>query len=112
MKYGNALSLGLIERETQLVRVLSLLLRIASYIAIWVAIVLAFALCTALLPRLWQLVHPPGPETYDLGLVSFVAGLVGLFIGIWPAVMGVEWLVQRNDRRARERSLRWNKSQA
>ncbi len=61
-------------------RVVSLLLRIAGYIAIWLAIVLAFCLLTALVPRLWQLVQPPGPETYDLGLVSLVAGFIGLFI--------------------------------
>jgi hypothetical protein len=94
------------------VRVLSLLLRIAGYISFWVAIVLAFGLLTALLPSLWQFVQPPGPETYDLWLVSLVAGIIGLFVGIWPGIVGVEWLVQRNDRRARERSLRSSKSQA
>jgi hypothetical protein len=94
------------------VRVLSLLLRIAGYISIWVAIVLAFGLLTALLPSLWQLVQPPGPETYDLGLVSLVAGIIGLFVGIWPGIVGVEWLMQRNDRRARARSLRSSKAQA
>ena len=91
-------------------RVVSLLLRIAGYIAIWFAIVLAFGLLTALVPRLWQLVQPPGPETYDLGLVSLVAGFIGLFIGIWPAIMGVEWLVRRHERRTRERSRRSNQS--
>jgi predicted metal-binding membrane protein len=98
------------ERRAQpsgpVVRVLSLLLRGAGYIAIWVAIVLAFGLLTALLPSLWRLVQPSGPESFDLGLVTLIAGLVGLFVGVWPAILGVEWLVQRNDRRARERSLR------
>ncbi len=89
-------------------RVLSLLLRVAGCIAIWVAIVLAFGMLTALLPSLWRLVQPPGPETFDLGLVSLIAGFTGLFVGIWPALLGVEWLVQRNDRRAREHSLRSN----
>ena len=93
-------------------RVLGLILRIAGYIAIWIAIVLSFGLLTALLPRLWQLLQPSGPESYDLGLVSLFAGLIGLFVGVWPAILGVEWLVQRNDRRARERSLRSNDSQA
>jgi predicted metal-binding membrane protein len=91
-------------------RVLGLLLRVAGYIAIWVAIVLAFGLLTALLPSLWRLVQPSSPESYDLGLVSLVAGFIGLFVGVWPAILGVEWLVQRNDRRARERSLRSNES--
>lgn len=87
-------------------RVLSLLLRVAGYIAIWITIVLAFGLLTALLPSLWRLVHPAGPETFDLGLVSLFAGFIGLFVGIWPAIVGVEWMVQRNDRRVRERSIR------
>ena len=91
-------------------RVLSLLLRIAGYIAIWVAIVLAFGLLTALLPSLWRLVQPSSSENADLGLVSLFAGFIGLFVGVWPAILGVEWLVQRNDRRARERSLRSNES--
>jgi hypothetical protein len=94
------------------VRVLSLLLRIAGYTAIWFAIVLAFGLLTALLPSLWRLVQPPSPETFDLGLVSLFAGFIGLFVGVWPAILGVEWLVQRNDRRARERSPRSNESRA
>ena len=85
-------------------RVLRLLLRIVGYIAIWVAIVLAFGILAALVPGLWRLVQRPSSETFDLGMVSFVAGIIGLFIGIWPAIRGVEWLVQRNDRRARERS--------
>jgi hypothetical protein len=93
-------------------RVLSLLLRITGYIAICVTIVLAFGLFAALLPSLWQLVQPSDPETYDIGLVSLVAGSVGVFVGIWPAIVGVEWLVKINDRRVRERSLRSNKSQA
>ena len=93
-------------------RVLRLLLRITGYVAIWVAIVLAFGLLTALLPILWRLVHPSSPETFDLGLVSLFAGFIGLFVGIWPAILGVEWLVQRNDRRARERSLRSNEARA
>ena len=93
-------------------RVLSLLLRVAGYIAIWVAIVLAFGLLTALLPSLWRLVQPSSPESFDLGLVSLFAGFIGLFVGVWPAILGVEWLVQRNDRRARERSLRSNQSRA
>ena len=91
-------------------RVLRFLLRIAGYIAIWVAIVLAFGLLTALLPSLWRLVQPSSPENIDLGLVSLFAGFIGLFVGIWPATVGVEWLVQRNDRRTRERSLRSNES--
>ena len=93
-------------------RVLSLLLRIAGYIAIWVGIVLAFALLTALLPGLWRLLQPPSSEAFDLGIVSLFAGFIGLFVGIWPAILGVEWLVQRNDRRARERSLRSSESRA
>jgi len=88
------------------VRVLGLLLRIAGYIVIWIAIVVAFGLLAALLPFLWRLFQPSGPETFDLGLVSLFAGFIGLFVGMWPAILGVEWLVQRNDRRARERSLR------
>jgi hypothetical protein len=83
------------------VRVLSLLVRIAGYIAIWIAIVLAFGLFTALLPSLWRLVQPSSSESYDLGVVSLVAGFIGLFIGMWPAILAVEWLVQKNDRRAR-----------
>ena len=93
-------------------RVLSLLLRVAVYIVVWFAVVLAFGVLTALLPRLWLLVQPPGPETFDLGFVTLIAGIIGLFVGIWPAIRGVEWLVQRNDRRARERSLRSNESRA
>jgi hypothetical protein len=92
------------------VHVLSLLLRLAGYIAIWVAIVLAFGLLTALLPSLWRFVRPSSPENFDLGVVSLFAGIIGLFVGIWPAILGVEWLVERNDRRARERSLRSNES--
>jgi hypothetical protein len=94
----------------QAVRVLGLLLRMAGYIGIWIAIVLAFGLLTALLPGLWRLVQPSSPESFDLGPVSLLAGLIGLFIGIWPAIVGVEWLVQRNDRRARDRSRRSNES--
>ena len=93
-------------------RVLCVLLRLAGYIAIWVAIVLAFGLLTALLPSVWRLVQPSSPENFDLGIVSLFAGFIGLFVGIWPAILGVEWLVQRNDRRARERSLRSNESRA
>ena len=81
-------------------RFLSLLLRWASYVAVWVGIVVAFGLLTALLPSLWRLVNPSGPETFDLGLVSLVAGFVGLFVGMWPAFLGVEWLAKRYDRRA------------
>lgn len=87
-------------------RVLSLLLRIAVYIAVWVVIVLAFGILTALLPSLWRLVQPSGSQSDDLGLISLFAGLIGLFVGLWPATLGVEWLVQRNARRARERSHR------
>jgi hypothetical protein len=87
-------------------------LRIVGYIAIWVAIVLAFGVLTALVPSLWRLVQPPSSETFDLGIVSLFAGLIGLFVGIWPAILGVEWLVQRNVRRARERSLRSDESRA
>ena len=93
-------------------RVLSLLLRIAGYIAIWVSIVLAFGILTALLPSLWLLGQPSSFENDDLGLISLVAGFIGLFIGLWPAILGVEWLVRRNDRRARERSLRSSESRA
>ena len=78
-------------------RVLSLLLRIVGYIAIWIAIVSAFAVLTALLPSLWALVQPSGSESYDIGLVSLFAGVIGLFVGLWPATLGVEWLVQRNN---------------
>jgi disulfide bond formation protein DsbB len=92
--------------------VLCVLLRLAGYIAIWVAIVLAFGLLTALLPILWGLVQPSSSDDYDLGLISLSAGFIGLFVGIWPAIVGVEWLVQRNDRRARERSLRSSESRA
>jgi hypothetical protein len=87
-------------------------MRIAGYIAIWVAIVLAFALITALLPSLWRLVRPSSYENADFGLISFSAGFIGLFVGLWPAILGVEWLVKRNDRRARERSLRSSESRA
>ena len=93
-------------------RVLGFLLRMASYTAIWVTIVLAFGLVTALLPSLLRLVLPSSFEIADLGLISLVAGFIGLFIGLWPAILGVEWLVQRNDRRARERSLRSSESGA
>ena len=93
-------------------RVLRLLLRIAGYVATWVAIVLACGLLAALLPGLWLLVQSSSSEYYDLGVISFFAGLTGLFIGLWPATLAVEWLVQRNDRRARERSLRSNESRA
>ena len=93
-------------------RVLSLLLRIAGYIAVWVAIVLAFGLLTALLPSLWWLGQSLSSENSDLGLISLFAGFIGLFVGLWPATLGVEWLVQRNDRRARERSLRSSESRA
>lgn len=93
-------------------RVLGLLFRVAGYIAIWIAIDLAFGLVTALLPSLWQLARPSSPENFDLGLVSLVAGFIGLFVGIWPAILAVEWLVKRNDRRARERSLRSNESRS
>jgi disulfide bond formation protein DsbB len=85
---------------------LVLLLRVASYIVVGVAIVLAFGILSALLPSLWRLVQPSSPESFDLALVSLVAGFIGLFIGIWPAIRGVEWLVQRNDRHAREKALR------
>ena len=85
-------------------RVLGLLLRIAGYTVVGVSIVLAFGLLTALLPSLWRLVQPPGREAFDLALVSLFAGLIGLFVGIWPAILGVEWLVQRNDRRATQSS--------
>ena len=91
-------------------RVLSLLLRMTGYIVIWVAIVLAFGLFTALLPRLLWFVLPSSFEYADLGLISLVAGFIGLFIGLWPAISGVEWLVQRSDRRAREKSLRSSQS--
>lgn len=91
-------------------RVLGLLVRVTGYFAIWITVVLAFGLLTALLPSLWRLVQPPGPETFDLGLVSLFAGFIGLFVGIWPAIVSVEWLVQRNDRRARERALRSSES--
>jgi len=73
---------------------------------VWFAIVLVFGFLTALLPSLWRLLQPTGPETFDLGLVSLFAGIIGLFVGIWPAIRGVEWLVKRNGRRAREQSLR------
>jgi hypothetical protein len=79
--------------------VLFFLLRIAGYVATAIAIVLAFGVLTALLPGLWRLLQPPGPESFDLGLVSLFAGFIGLFIGIWPAILGVEWLVRSNDRR-------------
>jgi hypothetical protein len=78
----------------------------AGYFTIGVAIVLAFGVVTALLPSLWRLVLPTSFENSDLGIISLVAGFIGLFVGLWPAILGVEWLVQRNDRRARERSLR------
>ena len=93
-------------------RLLSLLLRIAGYIAVWVAIVLAFGLLTALVPSLWRLVRPSTYENADFGLISLSAGFIGLFVGLWPAILGVEWLIQRNDRRARERDLRSNESRA
>jgi hypothetical protein len=92
--------------------VLGLLLRTASYIAVLVAIILAFGLLAALLPGLWRLVQPSSPEGFDLGIASLFAGFIGLFVGLWPAILGVEWLVRRNDRRAREKSLRSNESQA
>jgi hypothetical protein len=57
-------------------------------------------------------VLPSSFEYADLGLISLTAGFIGLFIGLWPAILGVEWLVQRNDRRAQERSLRSSESQA
>lgn len=82
-------------------RALRFLLNVTVYVTAWVAIVLAFGLLTALLPSLWRLVQPSSPESFDLGVVSLFAGFIGLFIGIWPAILGVEWLVQRNDRRAR-----------
>jgi hypothetical protein len=101
-----------LNRWAPVVRVLSLLLRMAGYIAIWVAIVLAFALLTALLPSLWRRVQPSSYEHADIGLISIFAGFIGLFVGLWPAIVGVEWLVQRNDRRARERALRSRESRA
>ena len=91
-------------------RVLGFLLRMAGYIAIFVAIVLACGLLMAFLPSLWRIVQPSSFE--DLGVISLFAGFIGLFVGIWPAIVGVEWLVQRNDRRARERSLRSSEPQA
>jgi hypothetical protein len=84
----------------------------AGYTATWVAIVIAFGLVTALLPSLLRLVVPSSFEYADFGLISLAAGLIGLFVGIWPAIMGVEWLVQKNDLRARERSLRSRESRA
>ena len=92
-----------LSRWAQMVRVLGLLSRIVGYIAIWIAIVVACGVLTALLPSLWRLVQPSSSVNSDLGLVSLFAGFIGLFVGIWPAILGVEWLVQRNDRRARER---------
>jgi hypothetical protein len=58
--------------------------------AIWIAIVLAFGLLTALLPSLWWLVQPSSYENADLGLISLFAGFIGLFVGLWPAILGVE----------------------
>jgi hypothetical protein len=83
-----------------------------GYIVIWVAIVLAFVLLTATLPSLLRLVLPSSFEHSDLGLISLAAGFIGLFIGLWPAFVGVEWLVKRNDRRAREKYLRSGASEA
>ena len=88
--------------QPKIVRVLGLLSRIVGYVAIWIAIVLAFGILAALLPSLWRLAQP-GSEAFDLGLVSLFAGFIGLFIGMWPAILAVEWLVQRNGRRDRER---------
>jgi hypothetical protein len=94
------------------VRVFGLLFRVAGYIVIWVAIVLAFGLLTALLPSLWRIGQSSGSQDHDLGLISLFAGFIGLFVGLWPATVGVEWMIQRNDRRARERSLRSSESLA
>jgi hypothetical protein len=92
---------GQLSRRAKIVRVLRLVLRMVGYVVIWIAMVLAFGLLAALLPGLWWLAQP-GSGAFDLGIVSLFAGFIGLFIGMWPAVLGVEWLVQRNDRRARE----------
>ena len=49
----------------------------------------------------------------NLSIVFLMAVLFSAMnFGIWPAILGVEWLVQRNGRRARERSLRSKESRA
>ena len=101
-----------LNRQATGVRVLGLLLRMAVYIATSVAVVLAFGTFAALLPGLFWLVLPSSFEHADLGLISLAAGFIGLFIGLWPAILSIEWLAQRHDRRAQERSPRSSESQA
>jgi hypothetical protein len=93
-------------------RLLSLLLQITGYGALWVAIVLVCGVIGVLSPVLWNVAQPSSSENYGAGLAMMFWGMAGLVAGTLPATVCVMLLADRSARRSREESLRLRASRA